>query len=198
MGDCGADERHPAVRRPPDGFLRAEPGCRLLGAQQSRKTANQLSDEAIMDKVDRIDLKIIDELQRNARITVTELASRVGLSKTPCQLRMRRLEEQGYITGYTALVDQSKLGLDHIAFVQVTLNNTSSKALAAFNEAVKKVAEVEQCHMIAGGFDYLLKIRTRDMASYRTVLGEKLSTLPHVLQTTTFVVMENVKDFGLD
>ncbi|MFC6673795.1 Lrp/AsnC family transcriptional regulator [Marinobacterium aestuariivivens] len=151
-----------------------------------------------MDKVDRIDLKIIDELQRNARITVTELASRVGLSKTPCQLRMRRLEEQGYITGYTALVDQSKLGLDHIAFVQVTLNNTSSKALAAFNEAVKKVAEVEQCHMIAGGFDYLLKIRTRDMASYRTVLGEKLSTLPHVLQTTTFVVMENVKDFGLD
>ncbi|WP_373290932.1 Lrp/AsnC family transcriptional regulator [Marinobacterium nitratireducens] len=150
-----------------------------------------------MDKVDRIDLKIIDELQRNARITVTELASRVGLSKTPCQLRIKRLEEQGYITGYTALVDQSKLGLDHIAFVQVTLNNTSSKALAAFNEAASKIAEVEQCHMIAGGFDYLLKVRTRDMASYRSVLGEKLSTLPHVLQTTTFVVMENVKERGL-
>lgn len=130
-------------------------------------------------------------------MTLTELASRVGLSKTPCQLRMRRLEEQGYITGYTALVDHGKLGLNHIAFVQVTLNDTSSKALTAFNKAVRKIGEVEQCHMIAGGYDYLLKIRTRDMVSYRTVLGEKLSTLPHVVQTSTFVVMESVKDLGL-
>ncbi len=130
-------------------------------------------------------------------MTVTELASRVGLSKTPCQLRMRRLEEQGYITGYTVLVDQNKLGLSHIAFVQVTLNDTSSKALTAFNKAVSKIGEVEQCHMIAGGFDYLLKVRTKDIVSYRMVLGEKLSTLPHVVQTSTFVVMESVKDIGL-
>lgn len=150
-----------------------------------------------MGNLDRADLQIIKELQENARMTVTELASRVGLSKTPCQLRIRRLEEQGYITGYTVLVDQSKLGLSHIAFVQVTLNDTSSKALTAFNKAVSKISEVEQCHMIAGGFDYLLKVRTKDMVSYRLVLGEKLSTLPHVLQTSTFVVMESVKDLGL-
>lgn len=150
-----------------------------------------------MAELDRIDYSIIRELQKNSRITVTELASRVGLSKTPCQVRMRRLEEQGYITGYTALVNQTKLGLNHIAFAQVTLHDTSSQSLAAFNKAVKQIAAVEQCHMIAGNFDYLLKVRTRDMAEYRQVLGEQISALPHVLQTSTFVVMENVRDAGL-
>ncbi|MFC4257733.1 Lrp/AsnC ligand binding domain-containing protein [Marinobacter lacisalsi] len=145
---------------------------------------------------DRIDHSIMRELQKNGRITVTELASRVGLSKTPCQVRMRRLEEQGYITGYTALLNQTRLGLNHIAFAQVTLNDTSSKALAAFNEAVRQIAAVEQCHMIAGNFDYLLKVRTRNMTEYRQVLGEQISALPHVLQTSTFVVMENVRDGG--
>lgn len=150
-----------------------------------------------MVELDRIDHSIIRELQKNARITVTELASRVGLSKTPCQVRMRRLEEHGYITGYTALVNQTKLGLSHIAFAQVTLDDTSSSALAAFNSSVKQISAVEQCHMIAGNFDYLLKVRTRNMAEYRQVLGEQISALPHVLQTSTFVVMENVKDAGL-
>lgn len=150
-----------------------------------------------MADLDRIDQSIIRELQKNSRITVTELASRVGLSKTPCQVRMRRLEEHGYITGYTALVNQTKLGLSHIAFAQVTLNDTSSSALTAFNKAVQNVSAVEQCHMIAGNFDYLLKVRTRNMAEYRQVLGEQISALPHVLQTSTFVVMENVKDAGL-
>ncbi|AOY86888.1 proline dehydrogenase transcriptional activator [Marinobacter salinus] len=150
-----------------------------------------------MVELDRIDHSIIRELQKNSRITVTELASRVGLSKTPCQVRMRRLEEQGYITGYTALVNQTKLGLSHIAFAQVTLNDTSSNALEAFNKAVKQISAVEQCHMIAGNFDYLLKVRTRNMAEYRQVLGEQISALPHVLQTSTFVVMENVKDAGI-
>ena len=150
-----------------------------------------------MAELDRIDQSIIRELQKNSRITVTELASRVGLSKTPCQVRMRRLEEHGYITGYTALVNQTKLGLSHIAFAQVTLNDTSSDALTAFNKAVQNVSAVEQCHMIAGNFDYLLKVRTRNMQEYRQVLGEEISALPHVLQTSTFVVMENVKDAGL-
>ena len=150
-----------------------------------------------MAELDRIDQSIIRELQKNSRITVTELASRVGLSKTPGQVRMRRLEEQGFITGYTALVNQTKLGLSHIAFAQVTLNDTSSGALTAFNKAVQSVSAVEQCHMIAGNFDYLLKVRTRDMQEYRQVLGEEISALPHVLQTSTFVVMENVKDAGL-
>jgi len=147
--------------------------------------------------LDRADQQILNELQADGRITITELASRVSLSKTPCQLRMKRLEDQGYIRGYTALIDRAKMGLSHIAFVQVTLLNTSSRALNAFNEGVRKIAEVEQCHMIAGGFDYLLKVRTRDMRAYREVLGEKISALPHVQQTSTFVVMESVKDVAV-
>ncbi|MDO6442713.1 MULTISPECIES: winged helix-turn-helix transcriptional regulator [unclassified Marinobacter] len=150
-----------------------------------------------MSELDRIDHSIIRELQKNARITITDLASRVGLSKTPCQVRMRRLEEQGFITGYTVLVNHTKLGQSHIAFAQITLSDTSSDALRAFNKAAKEIAAVEQCHMIAANFDYLLKVRTRNMAEYRQVLGEQISALPHVLQTSTFVVMENVKDVGL-
>ena len=147
-----------------------------------------------MQQLDKFDLAILQELEKEGRITITELASRVGLSKTPCQVRMRRLEQQGYILGYVALVNQTKLGRSHVAFVQVTLSDTSSEALEAFNESVRKLPAVEQCHMIAGGFDYLLKIRSADMAGYRAVLGEQLSTLPHVQQTSTFVVMEDVKE----
>jgi len=147
-----------------------------------------------MDDLDNIDLKIITELKVDGRITITELASRVGLSKTPCQIRMRRLEQNGYIQGYAAIVDPVKLGAGHIAFVQVTLNDTTSRALEAFNGAVGAIPEVEQCHMIAGGFDYLLKVRSKDISTYRHVLGEKISSLPHVSHTSTFVVMEAVKE----
>lgn len=147
-----------------------------------------------MNQPDRIDLLIISVLQDNARITLTELANRVGLSKTPCQIRMRRLENEGYILGYHARINRARLGAQHIAFVQVTLSDTRSTALKTFNQAVRSINEVEQCHMIAGDFDYLLKIRTNDMDNYRMVLGEKISTLPHVKQTSTFVVMEDVID----
>ena len=146
------------------------------------------------DDLDRIDHGILRELQKNARLTVTELASRVGLSKTPCQLRMKKLEEQGYILGYVALVNQTRLGVNHVAFVQVKLSDTKTKALDAFNDAVRQIPEVEQCHMIAAGFDYLLKVRTTGMEDYRKVLGEQISTLPYVLQTSTYAVMESVKD----
>lgn len=149
-----------------------------------------------MDNLDKLDMAILRELQKNGRITVTELASRVGLSKTPCQVRMKRLEELGYIMGYTTLIDQKKLGSKHVAFVQVTMLDTKTKALQAFNDAVREIPEIEQCHMIAANFDYLLKVRTADIDSYREVLGEKISNLPHVKQTSTFVVMEDVKDMA--
>jgi len=116
------------------------------------------------------------------------------LSKTPCQLRVRRLESEGYITGYRALLNPIKLGLDHIAFVEVKLTDTKSKALEAFNRGVMKIPEVEQCHMIAGGFDYLLKVRTTDMRAYRRVMGEQISALPYVSNTSTFVAMDAVKE----
>jgi len=143
---------------------------------------------------DKIDKAIIRELMPNARITITELASRVGLSKTPCQLRIKRLEEQGYILGYETRVNLTKLELNHIAFVQVSMSNTSRTSLKKFNEAMKEIPEIEQCHMIAGGFDYLLKVRTTNMSVFRTILGDKISTLPDVVQTSTFVVMESVKE----
>lgn len=125
---------------------------------------------------------------------MAELAATVGLSKTPVLARVRRLEKGGFIRGYAAIIDRERMGEGHIAFVQVTLSDTRSAALEAFNRAALSVPEIEQCHMIAGGFDYLLKVRTEDITAYRRVLGERISALPHVAQTSTFVAMETVKD----
>ena len=143
---------------------------------------------------DRIDRRIIDALRVDGRMTVTDLAERVGLSKTPCQLRLRKLLDAGVIRGFRAVIDAQKLGLGHVAFAEVKLSDTREKALAEFRQAVSRVQEVEECHMIAGNFDYLLKIRTSDIVAYRAVLGEKVSSLPHVASTSSFVVMETVVD----
>jgi len=145
-------------------------------------------------KLDAIDMKILHALSRDARITITDLSQEVGLSKTPCNSRLKRLEKEGVILGYRALLDPVKMGLDHIAFVEVKLSDTRAKALNEFNEAARKLPEIEQCHMIAGGFDYLLKVRTQDINSYRKIMGEKLSKLPHLAQTSTYVSMEAVKE----
>jgi Lrp/AsnC family leucine-responsive transcriptional regulator len=146
------------------------------------------------DQLDRIDRNIISAMARNGRLSMAELAEKVGLSKTPVQARLKRLEKDGYIRGYAAIVDREKMGEGHVAFVQVKLSDTRSAALDAFNRAVTGVPEIEQCHMMAASFDYLLKVRTRDIAAYRRVLGERISALPHVAQTSTFVAMETVKD----
>ena len=146
--------------------------------------------------MDLYDKKIIAELQKNGRITATELAKRVGLSKTPCLNRMRKLEKEGHILGYTAIIDPVKMGTGHIAFVQVSLNDTKSTSLEAFNREVRTIPEITQCHMMAASFDYLLKVRTKNIEAFRIILGEKISTLPHVAQTSTFVSMEAVKDIG--
>lgn len=146
------------------------------------------------DQIDRIDLNIIAALSKEARLSMAELAGQVGLSKTPVAARVKRLEADGYIRGYSAIVDRERLGEGHIAFVQVKLSDTRSAALAEFNKAVMTIREIEQCHMMASSFDYLLKVRTCDIVSYRRVLGERISALPHVAQTSTFVAMETVKD----
>jgi len=139
----------------------------------------------------------MDALIDNGRMSVTELARHVGLSKTPCQVRLKRLIDEGYIVGFRAVLDPQKLGLDHVAFAEVRLSDTREKALNEFNAAVRKIKEVEECHMIAGSFDYLLKVRTPDIKRYRHVLGERISSLPHVASTSTFVVMQSVKDSGI-
>lgn len=145
-------------------------------------------------EMDGFDHKIVAALLEDGRMSVTDLASAVGLSKTPCQVRLRKLIANGVIRGFCAIVDAEKMGLDHVAFAEVKLDDTREQALKAFNAAVRRIPEVEECHMIASSFDYLLKVRTADIRRYRTVLGEKISSLPHVASTSTFVAMETVKD----
>jgi Lrp/AsnC family leucine-responsive transcriptional regulator len=145
-------------------------------------------------EIDQFDHKIIEALVADGRMSVTDLAKRVGLSNTPCQVRLKRLIEDGYILGFRAIVDVNKLGRNHVTFTEVKLSDTRENALNAFNVAVRKLQEVEECHMIAGAFDYLLKIRTSDIANYRLVLGEKISSLPFVANTSTFVAMEAIKE----
>ena len=147
--------------------------------------------------LDSFDRKILDILAVDGRISVTDLARKIGLSKSPTQARLKRLEEQRIIQGYSALFDPIQLGRDHVAFVEVKLSDTREAALAAFNASVINVPEIEQCHLIAGDFDYLLKVRTAGMIGYRAVLAEKISTLPHVSNTSTYVAMQAVKEDGL-
>jgi Lrp/AsnC family leucine-responsive transcriptional regulator len=149
-----------------------------------------------MVDLDEFDRKILAVLRDDGRITMTELAQRIGLSKTPCQQRVRRLIDAKIILGFRAIVDPARLGLDHVAFAEVKLSDTREAALREFNAAVRRIPEVEECHMIASSFDYLLKVRTADIRKYRLVLGEKISSLPHVANTSTFVAMETVKEAG--
>ena len=144
--------------------------------------------------LDRSDRAILNVLAEDGRISIADLARRIGLSKSPTQTRLKRLEAGGIITGYRALVDPIRLGLDHVAFVEVKLNDTREAALSKFNAAVIRVPEIEEAHMLASHFDYLLKVRTRSMSAYRAVLGEKISSLPHVSSTSTYVAMQAVKE----
>lgn len=145
-------------------------------------------------QLDQFDRRIVDLLSRDGRMAVTDLAEKVGLSKTPCQVRLKRLIDGGVIRGFRAVVDMARLGLDHVAFTEVKLSDTREAALAEFNRGVMAIPEIEEAHMIAGNFDYLLKVRTADIRRFRMVLGEKISTLPHVSNTSTFVVMEPIKE----
>ncbi len=148
------------------------------------------------EQLDRIDLKILRILQRNGRMSNIELSKRVNLSPAPCLARVRRLEKSGYITGYKAELNPELLGFSLLAYVEITLDRTTPDVFEKFKQAVQDVPEIEECHMVAGGFDYLIKVRSPDMDTYRKILGEKIATLPGVLQTHTYVVMEQVKRAG--
>ncbi|MCA0847593.1 Lrp/AsnC family transcriptional regulator [Salipiger thiooxidans] len=153
--------------------------------------------QAEHEDYDRFDRAILTTLAAEGRVSITELARRIGLSKSPTQARLRRLEELGVIRGYRAILDPIRLGLDHVAFVEVRMFDTRESSLAEFNNAVAAIPEIEQVHLIAGNFDYLLKVRTADMRDYRRVLAEKISTLPHVSTTSTYVAMQAVKEDGI-
>ena len=147
-----------------------------------------------MKRLDAIDLAILEELQRDGRLSNVALAKSVGLSPTPCAERVRALEAAGIIAGYTAILDAERLDLGLLVFIEIAIDRTSEDAFNQFRRAMRGIAQVEECHMVAGGFDYLLKVRVRDMAAYRAFLGEVLSKVSGIRETHTYAVMERVKE----
>lgn len=135
-------------------------------------------------------------LQEDGRIAGVELAEKVGLSPTATGERLRRLQKDGVITGFSARIDPRRLGLELLVFVEVSLDKTTPDVFERFAAAVKRAPEVLECHMVAGGFDYLIKTRVADMTAYRRFLGETLLALPGVRETRTYAVMEEVKSDG--
>ena len=143
---------------------------------------------------DRIDLKILDCLQRDGRVSNLKLAESVALSPTAVLARVQRLSKEGYILGYEARLNPLKLGAAMLVFVEVLLDRTTPNVFEAFNAAVQVRDEIMECHMVAGGFDYLLKTRMADMGAYRDFAGTVLWQLPGVRETRTYAVMEEVKN----
>jgi Lrp/AsnC family transcriptional regulator, leucine-responsive regulatory protein len=144
-------------------------------------------------ELDRIDRKLLILLQKDGRAAISRLAREVHLTVTPTLERVRRLEAAGYIEGYFARLDPSKLGLGLLAYVEVSLDRTTPDAFERFKQVMLAHEEVMECHMVAGGFDYLLKVRVRDMESYRRFLGEHIASVRGVQTTHTYFVMEEVK-----
>ena len=144
--------------------------------------------------LDRTDLKILRCLQEDGRISNLKLAETVALSPTAVLARVQRLSKAGFIRGYQALLDPARLGAGLMVFVEVLLDRTTPHVFDAFKAAVQVRPEIMECHMVAGGFDYLLKTRMADMAAYRDFAGTVLWQLPGVRETRTYAVMEEVKN----
>lgn len=144
-------------------------------------------------KIDQIDRQILKALQENGRLSNAALAEQVGLAATSMSDRVKRLQKSGFITGYHASLDPNLLGFGILVFVEVLLDKSGADGFERFGAAVAKEPRIHECHLIAGGFDYLLKARLPDMASYRTFLGEVIPALPGVRETRSFTVMEEVK-----
>jgi len=147
-----------------------------------------------LKQLDKIDRNIVRLLQQDARISHTELARKVGLSTTPCKERVKRLEREGVIQHYQAVLNPAALNRGLVVFVQIRLNRTSQDIFEEFTASALDLPEVQECYLVSGNFDYLLKARVADMNAYRVLLGETLLTLPGVLESTSYVVMEQVKE----
>ena len=150
--------------------------------------------ERKLHQLDRIDRNILRVLQKDARTSYADLARQVGLSTTPCKERVRRLERDGVIRAYQALLDPGYLDAALVVFVQIRLSRTSQDIFDEFTRSARDLPEVQECYLVSGNFDYLIKARVADMAAYRQFLGETLLTLPGVQESTSYVVMEQVKE----
>jgi len=146
--------------------------------------------------LDKVDRRILAVLQQDGRISAVDLAERIGLSPTATGERLRRLQKEGVIAGFTARIDPHRIGLGLLVFVEVSLDKTTPDVFERFAAAVRRAPEVLECHMVSGGFDYLVKTRVSDMAAYRRFLGDVLLALPGVRETRTYAVMEEVKTDG--
>jgi Lrp/AsnC family leucine-responsive transcriptional regulator len=151
-------------------------------------------EEAFTGLLDRTDIKILRALQNDGRLTNAELATRVNVSAATCHRRTQRLFDEGYITGVRADIAPSGVGLGALVMVGVVLDRSTPESFAAFEGAVLELKDVLDCNLVAGDFDYLLKIRVRDMADFNKLHGQKLIALPGVRQTRTFFVMKEVKE----
>lgn len=147
-----------------------------------------------MDELDRIDRRILDILQRNGRISMTELAGQVGLSPSPCTERVKRMERAGVITGYHARVNPEALGKTLLVFVEIKLATKSGDVFDAVRQELLHMPEVMECHLVSGEFDYLVKFRLRGMREYRHLLGDILKRLPVAAESHSYVVMEEIKE----
>jgi Lrp/AsnC family leucine-responsive transcriptional regulator len=147
-----------------------------------------------MSELDRMDRKILDLLQRQGRISMTELGEQVGLSTSPCSERVKRLERQGYIRGYHAHVNPTPLGRSLLVFIEITLSQKSPHIFETIKREVGQMPEVLECHLVSGSFDYLLKARLRVMTEYRELLGKILDKIPVPAQSNSYVVMEEIKE----
>lgn len=143
--------------------------------------------------LDRTDYLILEQLQKNSDITNVELAEQINLSPPPCLERVKRLQREGYIEKYVAMLNPYKLNAKLLAYIQVSLRSTATQDLEDFNRAVSLMAQVQECHMVSGGFDYLIKVRVSDMQAYRDFLGNDLAAIANVRETHTYVVMQEVK-----
>jgi Lrp/AsnC family leucine-responsive transcriptional regulator len=147
-----------------------------------------------LTELDRLDRKILDILQAEGRISNTELAQRVGLSMSPCSERVKRLERNGVITGYHARLDPDALGRPLLVFVEITLSSKSADVFERVRNELMLMPEVQECHLVSGSFDYLVKARLAGMDEYRNLLGAMLKKLPVPAQSQSYVVMESVKE----
>ncbi|WP_226646016.1 Lrp/AsnC ligand binding domain-containing protein [Microbulbifer variabilis] len=145
-------------------------------------------------ELNTVDRNILRVLQKNGRTSYAELARQVGLTATPCVERVKRLENDGVIQGYTALINPEFLDAALVVFVQIRLNRSAQDAFEDFRNAVAALPEVQECYLVSGNFDYLIKARVADMSAYRKFYGETLLTLPEVQECTSYVVMEEVKE----
>tara|TARA_B100000767_G_scaffold271303_1_gene296644 strand:- start:34 stop:639 length:606 start_codon:yes stop_codon:yes gene_type:complete len=166
---------------------------KFLGFYSYKNTISEASLIKTIQQLDRTDRKILEVLQKNARIANVALARRVNLTPTPCLERVKRLEKDGFITDYVALLDPIKANAALCAYLEIQLSETTTEALQRFNQHMLALDEVMECQLVAGGFDYIIKIRVADMQHYQRFLGEKLSTIQGISQSHTYVVIEDIK-----